>query len=64
MITERTGVEPKVFLAKLAEFVAKEVTQTVIDQDLNMLLPPDKFHQIRKVLLPETLNWLNQEARK
>ncbi len=64
IIRERTGLEPKAYFRKLIDFIQTQVTQTVIDQDLNSLLPYKKFQQIRKILLPETLSLLIREQEK
>ncbi len=61
VIQERTGLEPKEYLARLIAFINKQVTQTVINEDLNILLPNDRFQQIRKILLPETIHFLENE---
>ena len=58
IIRERTGVEPDEYLGKLIDFIKTHVTQTIIDEDLNSLLPYKKFQQIRKILIPETLSLL------
>lgn len=55
VIRERTGMEPKAYLESLVAFIQKRVTQTIINEDLNTLLPPKNFQQIRKVLIPETI---------
>jgi len=58
VITERRGVNKQEFFKELKSFVEKKVTNTVIDQDLNTLLSPKKFKQIRKVLKKELLMFL------
>jgi predicted nucleotidyltransferase component of viral defense system len=58
IIQERTGLEPKEYFGKLIDFIKKHVTQKIIDEDLNSLLPYKKFQQIRKILIPETLSML------
>ena len=58
IIRERTGLEPKEYFGKLIDFIKKHVTQKIIDEDLNSLLPYKKFQQIRKILIPETLSML------
>lgn len=58
VIRERTGAEPTEYFAKLIDFIKTQVTQTIIDEDLNSLLPYKKFQQIRKILIPETLSLL------
>jgi predicted nucleotidyltransferase component of viral defense system len=64
IIRERTGLEPREYFGKLIDFIKKHVTQKVIDEDLNSLLPNKKFHQIRKILIPETLSVLTQEQKR
>ena len=61
VIQERTGLEPKDYLSKLADFIKEHVTQTVINEDLNTLLPNNRFQRIRKILIPETLSMLARE---
>lgn len=51
----------QVFFKELIDFVEKQVTNTLIDQDLNHLLPNSEFQKIRKVLKQETINLLNAE---
>lgn len=61
VIQERTGLEPKDYFSELSKFIKKHVTQTIINEDLNTLLPNKQFQQIRKVLIPETLAILERE---
>lgn len=61
VIQERTGLEPKEYLSRLSDFIRKHVTQTIINEDLNALLPYQHFQQIRKVLIPETLAFLERD---
>lgn len=58
VIRERTELTPRDYFKKLSEFIKKNVTQTTINEDLNTLLPYKKYQQIRKVLIPETLAFL------
>jgi hypothetical protein len=64
VIRERTGLEPRDYLGQLAEFIKDHVTQTVINEDLNTLLPNNRFQQIRKILIPETLAMLTREQNR
>ena len=64
VIRERTGVEPKEYFGKLIDFIQKHVTQTIINEDLNSLLPNHQFQKFRKILLPETLSLLAREQKK
>ena len=60
VILERTGLEPKEYFGKLIDFIKEHLTQTVINEDLNSLLPNKQFQQIRKILIPETLSMLSR----
>ena len=61
VIQERTGLMPSAYLEKLTDFIKEHGTQTIINQDLNTLLLPGHFQQIRKILIPETLSLLTLE---
>jgi predicted nucleotidyltransferase component of viral defense system len=63
VIRERTGLESRDYFRKMIDFIKQHVTQTIIDEDLNSLLPYQKFRQIRKILIPETLSILAKHAR-
>ena len=63
IIEDRTGNRVEVFLHTLLVFIRDTVTQKVLSEDLNMLLPNNIFQQIRKVLLPETIHLLTQEQK-
>ena len=58
LIKERTGMEPKKYLAWLREFISEKLTDKTIDEDLNTLLTHEQFHAIRKTLKLEVLNML------
>ena len=64
VIYERTRMDPPDFFNNLVNFIRTNVTQRMINEDLNTLLPLRKFHSIRKVLLPETLALLEREISK
>lgn len=64
VIQERTGLEPRQYFAELIVFIQKHMTQRIVNEDLNALLPPAKFQQIRKILIPETLWLLENEVKK
>ncbi len=61
IIRERTGLAPTAYFKQLVQFIKKQVTVRVIDEDLNSLLPYPKFQQIRKILVPETIALLERE---
>ena len=52
------------FITELCDFVDKKISQKMIDQDLNFLIAPEKFQRIRKILIPETLLFLSDEAER
>jgi len=58
IIKERTGLGAKEYIKKLISFVEKNVAEDIINQDLNMLLPLEKFKKIRKTLKQDTLLFL------
>jgi predicted nucleotidyltransferase component of viral defense system len=64
VILERTGLEPKAFFGRLVDFIKEHVTQTIINEDLNSLLPYRQFQQVRKILVPETLALLEREQKR
>lgn len=64
VIKERTGMEVKEFLAGLADFIDKKVTEKIISEDLNALLPYHTFALIRKILKRETLRLLQDEIKR
>jgi hypothetical protein len=61
---KKAALEPGDYLKKLSGFIKKHVTQTIVNEDLNTLLPYKQFQQIRKVLIPETLAFLERELAK
>ena len=64
IIRERTGFSALDYFSRLIEFITDHVTQTIINQDLNSLLPNIQFQQVRKILLPETLFMLEREKNR
>lgn len=61
IIETRTGMSAVDYLHKLNSFVHEKVSQKVVDEDLNMLLPPSKYKVIRKSLKSEVLAMLKGE---
>ncbi len=65
VIKERRNVDSiKQYLEELIDFVNTHITQTIIDQDLNVLLPPAVFSKIRKSLKSETILLLKDELKR
>lgn len=58
IIEERTNTGVTDYIKMLIDFIEDKVTETTINQDLNPLLPNDKFQKIRKVLKTEVLIFL------
>ncbi|OGY81493.1 MAG: hypothetical protein A3F54_02620 [Candidatus Kerfeldbacteria bacterium RIFCSPHIGHO2_12_FULL_48_17] len=49
------------FFQELITFIEKEITTQVLQEDLNMLLPPEVFKKCEKILKPEVLQFLRGE---
>jgi predicted nucleotidyltransferase component of viral defense system len=64
VIKERTGKSTIQFFTDLIAFVEQHVTEEIITQDLNMLLPYERFSRIRKILKSETLMFLRGEGER
>lgn len=64
VIRERTSLDLPSFFDKLIAFIRHHVNRTIINEDLNTLLPAEQFQKVRKVLIPETLSLLTREQRK
>jgi len=61
VIIERTGLDLITFFKKLSKFIDEKVTETILSQDLNPLIPYKRFNKLRKVLKRETLMFLDDE---
>ena len=64
VIKERRKMEVKKFMEELVGFVEKNITETIVNQDINTLLPYIKFERMRKILKPETLMFLRDEIKR
>lgn len=64
VIEERTGKDVKVFFLELADFIEQKVTEKIISEDLNTLLPHDKFILVHKVLKKEVLRLIKDEIAR
>jgi predicted nucleotidyltransferase component of viral defense system len=64
VIIERRKNSLNSFFQELINFVEEKINQTVINQDLNFLLSPDRFQKIRKILKQETLIFLRDELKR
>jgi predicted nucleotidyltransferase component of viral defense system len=64
VIKERRKTSVKTYLKKMVGFIEKKFTEKIIAQDLNLLVAPDKFQKIRKVIKRETLIFLNDEIAR
>lgn len=61
VIEERRNLGAKEYLKQLIAFIEEKVTEKIIYQDLNYLLSPEKFAQIRTTLKIEVLSFLKDE---
>lgn len=64
VIQDRRGVLPIEYLKKLRSFIERHITDTIINQDLNVLLSVDQFQKIRRILKEETLMFLDDEMAR
>lgn len=64
IILELRKVSIPHFFSQLIGFVDKHINNTIIDQDLNYLLPDKEFKSIRKILKSETLMLLKDELKR
>lgn len=64
VIKERTETGVKEFFTKLADFIEQKVTDKIISEDLNSLLPPDKFVAARRVLKREAIMLIKDEINR
>jgi len=64
VIQERRQCTVKEFFKHLLSFVDREVTQTVVTEDLSTLLPLEVFKRIRKVLKREVMTLLADEIQR
>lgn len=64
VIRERTGKDTEQFFTDLTAFIEKHITEKIINQDLNSLLPYERFSRIRKILKQETLMFLRDEQKR
>jgi len=64
VIEERRGVPVQKYLRELLGFIQEKLTQRVLDEDLNYLLPDEKFQVVRKVLKMELVNFLGDEIKR
>ncbi|MBI5798972.1 MAG: nucleotidyl transferase AbiEii/AbiGii toxin family protein [Candidatus Yonathbacteria bacterium] len=64
VIREGSGLDTKDFFTKLYAFVDRTVTDKILSEDLNYLLPAAQFQVIRKVLKREALTLIRDEIAR
>lgn len=64
VIEERTGKSTKDFFSELVNFIDQKVTEKIISEDLNSLLPHDKFVIVRPILKREVLRLIKDEMKR
>ncbi|MCF7830491.1 nucleotidyl transferase AbiEii/AbiGii toxin family protein [Candidatus Gracilibacteria bacterium] len=61
ILERRKTSDVKIFLEELKIFIEKTITEKILTQDLNMLLSPEKFKRIRKILKKEVLMFIQDD---
>lgn len=64
IIVERTGRKPRVVFTQLIQLLGRHVTDQLLQEDLNTVLPYNEFRKIRKTLKQETLSLLRTELSR
>lgn len=64
VIEQRTKLSCQQYLKKLVKFINNKINQKALDQDLNTLLPQEKFLKLRKVLKTEVLIFIKDEIKR
>jgi predicted nucleotidyltransferase component of viral defense system len=64
IIERRKNKKLDYFFNQLKDFIKEEITEKIITQDLNVLLPYDKFIKIRKNLKQEALIFIQDEIKR
>lgn len=64
VVEERTGLKYAQYLRKLIEFIQKQVTEELLYQDLNSLIPAIKLKPAIKTLKQELLVLLSDEIKR
>lgn len=64
IIRERRGTTVRKFFDTLKKFILEKVTQRIITEDLNYLLPYNRFVTVRNTLKSETLLLIDREIHR
>lgn len=64
ILERRNIINIENFFVELSKFINDNISETIISQDLNMLLPYEQFKRVRKILKQETLMFLNDEIKR
>jgi predicted nucleotidyltransferase component of viral defense system len=65
VIKDRRGdIQIKDFFIELYSFIDQKVTDKILSEDLNSLVPYEQFTRIRKVLKREVLTLINDEIKR
>ena len=64
VITERTKSSPLDFFKKLKFFIEVHITDNILNQDLNALIPYERFNRFRKLLKSETIMFIDDEIKR
>lgn len=64
VVIERNGLDLIDFFKELSVFISERIAETILSQDLNSLIPYERFNKLRKVLKRETLMFLDDEIKR
>jgi len=64
VIEERTRKDALSYLKEVKEFIEEKINEKILSQELNYLLPYEKFKKIRKILKRETILLLTDEIKR
>lgn len=64
VIAERTMLTPLDFFKKLRIFINENINDKILSQDLNSLIPYERFKILRKTLKVETLMFIDEEINR
>ncbi|MBU1953399.1 nucleotidyl transferase AbiEii/AbiGii toxin family protein [Patescibacteria group bacterium] len=64
IIVERRQTGLREFFTQLEKFIEKNITQKILNEDLNSLMEPEAFRKTRKYLKGEVMTYLKAEIKR
>ncbi|MDZ7587230.1 MAG: nucleotidyl transferase AbiEii/AbiGii toxin family protein [Patescibacteria group bacterium] len=64
VVEDLTSMSYVKYLKKLIRFIQGQVTERLLNQDLNPLLETDKLNQVLKILKPELISLIEDEIKR